>query len=123
VLCHQRQINSRALAFMNSLLTTPTSGALVLADRLADWSSMAAGAFAGNTIRAWKADWESREATVGDLRDVVNPSLETAGKTSCFSRRGDHPPSLRSKRNKHNGHEAAVTAVISNSTIAGAGPL
>ncbi len=25
---------------------------------LADWSSMARGAFAANTIRAWKADWE-----------------------------------------------------------------
>ena len=41
----------------------------------------------------------------------------------CFSRRGDHPPSLRSTRNKHNGYEAAVTGVIRNSTIAGAGPL
>ena len=25
---------------------------------LADWSSMAKGAFAANTLRAWKADWE-----------------------------------------------------------------
>lgn len=25
---------------------------------LADWSSMAKGAFAANTVRAWKADWE-----------------------------------------------------------------
>jgi integrase len=31
---------------------------LVLADRLADWSAMAQGAFATNTLRAWKADWE-----------------------------------------------------------------
>jgi integrase len=43
---------------VNSSLTTPTSGALVLADRLADWSAMAQGAFATNTLRAWKADWE-----------------------------------------------------------------
>ena len=43
---------------MNSSLTTPTSGALVLADRLANWSSMARGAFSANTIRAWRADWE-----------------------------------------------------------------
>jgi len=90
---------------------------------LQDWSSMAAGAFAANTVRAWRADWESRGVTVGDLRDVVNPSLETAGKTSCFSRRGDHPPSLRSTRNKHNGHEAVDTGVIRSSTIAGDGPL
>jgi integrase len=31
------------------------SGAAVA---LADWSSMARGAFAANTVRAWKADWE-----------------------------------------------------------------
>jgi hypothetical protein len=108
---------------MNSRITTPTSGALVPAERLADWSTMARGAFAANTLRAWRADWERRGVTVGDLRNVVNPSLETAGKTSCFSRRGDHPPSLRPTRNKHNGHEAAITGAIRNSTIAGAGPL
>jgi integrase len=34
------------------------SGALVLAERLADWSSMAAGAFSANTVRAWRADWQ-----------------------------------------------------------------
>src|SRR5271165_3381912 len=43
---------------MNSPITTTASGALVLADRLADWSSMARGAFAANTVRAWRADWE-----------------------------------------------------------------
>lgn len=43
---------------MNSVLPTPPSDAVV-ADRLADWSSMAAGAFAGNTLRAWRADWET----------------------------------------------------------------
>jgi len=42
---------------MNSRLTTPATGALVLADRLSDWSKMAQGAFATNTLRAWKADW------------------------------------------------------------------
>jgi site-specific recombinase XerD len=42
---------------VNSPLITSPSGALVLADRLADWSSMAQGAFATNTLRAWKADW------------------------------------------------------------------
>jgi integrase len=39
-------------------LTAPTSDALVLVERLADWSGMAKGAFSRNTIRAWKADWE-----------------------------------------------------------------
>ena len=92
-------------------------------EALTDWTAMAQGAFATNTIRAWRADWESRGVTVGDLRDVVNPSLETAGKTSCFSRRGDHPPSLRSTRNKHNAHQAAVAGATRNSTISGADPL
>jgi len=99
------------------------SSSITLHGRLADWTEMAHGAFSKNTIRAWKADWESREATVGDLRDVVNPSLETAGKTSCFSRRGDHPPSLRSRRNRRNGHEDAVAGVISNSLIIGTAQL
>lgn len=89
--------------------------------KLQDWSLMAERAFSKNTIRAWKADWEGRGVTVGDFRDVVNPSLETAGKTSCFSRRGDHPPSLRSARNVHNGCEASVTGATRNSTIAGSG--
>jgi integrase len=43
---------------VNSPVVSPTSGAVALADRLADWSSMAKGAFATNTLRAWKADWE-----------------------------------------------------------------
>ena len=29
-----------------------------LSVELADWSSMARGAFAANTVRAWRADWE-----------------------------------------------------------------
>src|SRR3984885_4367638 len=43
---------------MNSRLTTPATGALALADRLSDCSKMAQGAFATNTLRAWKADWQ-----------------------------------------------------------------
>jgi hypothetical protein len=167
---------------------------------LQDWSAMAEGAFAVITLRAWRADWESRGVTVGDLRDVVNPSLgrthafdgcpgtDTQGLRGagseaqccgqnflrfrprrfgsclaavqpghpcpvvrrraacpasrrkpvvchpwqtplvacdepCFSRRGDHPPSLRSTRNEHSGHKAATIGAIRHSTIASAGPL
>jgi integrase len=43
---------------MISQVTTPKSTLPVLAERLADWSAMAQGAFATNTLRAWKADWE-----------------------------------------------------------------
>jgi integrase len=43
---------------MNAPITTPASGNLVLAERLADWSRMAKGAFSANTLRAWRADWE-----------------------------------------------------------------
>jgi integrase len=43
---------------VNTRLTNPKSGNLVLAERLAGWSEMAQGAFSANTIRAWRADWE-----------------------------------------------------------------
>jgi integrase len=43
---------------MNFPILRTESGRLDIADRLADWSSMATGAFSANTIRAWKADWE-----------------------------------------------------------------
>jgi integrase len=39
-------------------LASYDSGSLVAGERLADWSAMAQGAFATNTLRAWKADWE-----------------------------------------------------------------
>jgi integrase len=42
---------------VNSPVTTPTSGALALADRLSDWAAMAESAFSANTLRAWRADW------------------------------------------------------------------
>jgi integrase len=35
-----------------------SQSAVTLDERLADWSSMAEGAFAPNTLRAWRADWE-----------------------------------------------------------------
>jgi integrase len=43
---------------MISQVTTPKSTPPVLAERLADWSSMARGAFSANTVRAWRSDWE-----------------------------------------------------------------
>jgi hypothetical protein len=81
---------------MNSLLTTTEPSAVVHVDRLADWSGMARHAFAANTLRAWRADWESRGATEDILRDAVNPSLEAVEKTSCFLHPGEHPQSLHS---------------------------
>lgn len=44
---------------------------VALDERLADWSSMAQGAFAANTLRAWRADWGSRGMTRSDLRAGV----------------------------------------------------
>jgi integrase len=35
-----------------------TGESSALSERLADWAGMARGAFAENTIRAWRADWE-----------------------------------------------------------------
>ena len=63
---------------MNSPLTTPTSGALLRADRLADWSAMAAAAFSANTIRAWRADWA---IFVESCRTYRLESLPAAPKT------------------------------------------
>jgi hypothetical protein len=62
---------------MNKQAITPEKGAdsRVVAT-LWDWSLMAAGAFAANTIRAWKADWEIfSEYRRTRLRDVgrANP--------------------------------------------------
>jgi integrase len=42
----------------DSLRESGSQGSVALHERLNDWSSMARGAFAANTIRAWKADWE-----------------------------------------------------------------
>ena len=41
----------------------------------------------------------------------------------CFSRRGDHPPSLRSGGNGDDVHKPVVTAVIKDSAITSADPL
>jgi integrase len=83
---------------VNSILTTSTSGALVLADRLAEWSGMAAGAFATNTLRAWKADWavftescrahrlESMPASAKTVRDFVFECLSKDKKPATIRR-------------------------------------
>jgi hypothetical protein len=49
---------------MDSRLTTPASGVVALADRLSDWVAIE-GAFAANTIRAWRADWRFLPRAVG----------------------------------------------------------
>jgi integrase len=51
------RIDVRDISTMNTPLTTSPSRAITSNERLADWSSMAAGAFSKNTIRAWHADW------------------------------------------------------------------
>jgi hypothetical protein len=54
---------------------------VTLDERLADWSSMARGAFAANTLRAWRADWERRGVTVGDPRYA--PTITHRRSTPC----------------------------------------
>src|ERR1700723_1710621 len=83
---------------MNSRLTTPATGALVLAERLSDWSKMAQGAFATNTLRAWKADWavftencrayrlESLPATPNTVRAFVFECLGKGKKPATVRR-------------------------------------
>jgi len=79
---------------------------------LEDWSSMAQEAFSANTIRAWRADWESRGVTGSDLRAGVNPSLGPAEKTSCFLRRGDHPRSLHSTRSTRDDRQCVAIGTM-----------
>ena len=69
---------------MNALTRAPnaiTAGALAT---LEHWLSMAQGAFSENTLRAWRADWESRGVTRGDVRAGINPS---PGRTHAFDGR------------------------------------
>jgi site-specific recombinase XerD len=49
-----------------------------VATQLADWSSMAKGAFSDNTVRAWRADWE---IFVASCREFRLESLPAAPKT------------------------------------------
>jgi hypothetical protein len=41
---------------------------------LEDWSSMAQGAFAANTLRAWRADWEIFSGFCGTYRLEALPA-------------------------------------------------
>jgi hypothetical protein len=49
---------------MNSRLTTTASSASLPVKRLADWSSMAKGAFSQNPLRACRGNWEIFTAEV-----------------------------------------------------------
>jgi integrase len=83
---------------MNSSLTTSTSSAVATAERLANWSSMAKGAFAANTLRAWRADWkifgefcrtfrlEPLPATAKTVRDFVFECLFNNKKPATIRR-------------------------------------
>jgi integrase len=82
---------------VNSPVTTPTSGALVLADRLADWSAMARGAFSQNTIRAWRADWEIFTEFCRTLRLESLPASATTVRDFVFEclAKGKKPATIR----------------------------
>ena len=47
---------------------------VTLDERLADWSAMARGAFAANTVRAWRSDWEIFGEFCRNLRLEVLPA-------------------------------------------------
>ena len=57
---------------MSTPVIVPNSGAVA---NLADWSSMAQGAFAANTVRAWKADWEIFDKYCGRIGSQSLPAL------------------------------------------------
>jgi integrase len=62
------EVNREVAASKDSLVAT----------QLADWSSMAKGAFSDNTVRAWRADWE---IFVESCREFRLESLPAAPKT------------------------------------------
>jgi integrase len=62
----------------HSRLTTTNPSDVLPIELLADWSSMARGAFATNTLRAWRADWE---IFVESCRAYRLESLPAAPKT------------------------------------------
>jgi integrase len=82
---------------MNSSLTAPASNALVPAERLADWSAMARGAFAANTLRAWRADWEIFSAFCETHRLAVLPAEPKTVRDFVFEclSRGKKPATIR----------------------------
>jgi integrase len=67
-------------------------------ERLSDWSAMARGAFAANTLRAWRADWEifgefcrtfrveALPASAKTVRDFVFECLSTGKKPATIRR-------------------------------------
>src|ERR1700681_2116635 len=54
---------------------TEAVGPIAFYGRLDDWSSMAQGAFAANTVRAWKADWDIFDEYCGRLGAQSLPAL------------------------------------------------
>jgi integrase len=82
---------------MSSRLTSSASNALVPAERLADWSSMAEGAFSQNTIRAWRADWELFSAFCGTYRLEALPASAKTVRDFVFEclSKGKKPATIR----------------------------
>jgi integrase len=80
---------------LSPLVKSADSGAV---ESLADWSSMAKGAFAANTLRAWRADWEifsafcvrygvaSMPAEAQTVRDFVFDCLANQKKPATIRR-------------------------------------
>jgi integrase len=73
------------------------SQSLVYVQQLADWASMAQGAFAANTLRAWKADWEvfSESCRVFRLESLpASPKTVRAFVFECLGK-GKKPATVR----------------------------
>jgi hypothetical protein len=68
-----------------------------LDDRLADWSAMAQGAFATNTLRAWRADWEIFGEFCWELRLEALPATPKTVRDFVFDclSRGKKPATVR----------------------------
>jgi len=65
--------------------------------KMQDWSSMAAGAFAGNTLRAWKADWAVFVESCGAYRLEALPAARKTVRAFVFEclGKGKKPATVR----------------------------
>jgi integrase len=78
---------------------TPSApgGVVTVRERLTDWSAMAQGAFATNTLRAWKADWEVFTESCRVYRLVALPAAPKTVRAFVFEclGKGKKPATVR----------------------------
>ena len=81
---------TRASEPKGASVLVPSDTSLAVQGRLADWSSIAQGAFAGNTLRAWKADGEMFGEFCRERRVQSMPALPQTVRDFVFECIANH---------------------------------